>query len=212
MKRINLLALFILLSLKSFSGELYLKSQYFTQRGDYGYFYKPGVSVELGLIENFEPEKKTRRVYSLNYKNYSPRQAFIPGNVTNEFNRIHVEYTKLSNIRELHLLVGVDRALIKNDKFILYAGIDADVFYTSFKSGNYTEDKLLIHEFVNKGYGTSVRFRLGGQYYINERISVFANYQNLLSLMLISMETDDVNFLVNSNEFGLGVAYKLNAE
>ena len=212
MKKISIVTLLILISLRSFSGELYLKSQYFSQRGQYGYFYKPGVSVELGLIENFEPEKKFRRVYCLNYKSYSPREEYMPGNITIDYNRLNVQYVKLSKSKEYHFMAGVDLAAVKKEKFILYAGIDVDCFYASFKSGNYTEDKIFISEFVNTGFGSGIRLRLGSQYYINERLSLFANYQKLLSVIIISTETDDVNFLVNSNEFGLGVTYKLNAE
>ena len=200
-------ALFFLLSNCSIA-QVSLRLVNYRPTGEFGFVMKPAWSVEVGWQPRFSKRttKRMRTGFSLLYLNMKPRMEVFPvSGVLHDGNGTTVlpGSQAFQRYRVFQLAGGFDYAVVHRQKLNLYAGFD---IIAGVVSVDYTHD---IPGWKNESYqGGGImgggRVRLGAEYSLSDRISIFLNASR--STFLLSEPTS----ISSANDYGLGVRYSFN--
>lgn len=208
MNKILSLIVVLLLSNSLFSqGE---GSQYFVRlmnyrpTGEFGFVMKPANSLELGWQESFE-ESRTRMKIGLSYLFFKPRLSEFPTqSVTYEYagTKIYGGNQIFYHFSQIQLSLGFDVAIIDQEKFAIYAGLDVltGLQFTKYESNDvYTN----LHETILGSPLIGFSGRLGFEYHLNDSYSLgfSANRQYFI--------VTEPRAKLSGNNYGLSLIFNL---
>jgi hypothetical protein len=205
MKKLLLPALLILVSTGIASAQLSVRLYNYRPTGDYGAYFKPTFSAEVGYAKTFE-DNWVRPVLMGTVINLRPRMKEFPttGEIE-DYNGVRVYPGTMTYYRFImaQLHGGIDVAVYKKeDKFNAFLG-------TSLIAG---QAFVHYHEVIpqvmdEEGYvgGTELGFqlRLGGEYQVNDYLGIIVSANRNFYLMI----SEDLGGTYWSNDYGVGVSY-----
>lgn len=208
MKNVLFLFVCLLFAASDSSGQASLRVFSYRPLGEFGLVMKPKFSAEIGWQSRFS-RRSTKRVrygFSLMYLDMQPREeVFLTYGELYDDNGLTIIPILQSFQRYsiFQINAGGDFAFVHRQKLNVFAGADmvagaAAVAYTSYAPG------VRYESYDGGGILGGGRFRLGVEYAIRKRLSVFFNAHRSV-VLLVEPKT-----LLKSNDFGLGVRYSFN--
>lgn len=177
----------------------------FRPTGEFGFVMKPTFSADIGFSPVFD-ESNWRMRASFTYLIMKPRMDTFPvvtlmtvgSNTT-----VLPGKQSFSKYNIFLLSVGFDYAFYYNDRFAVYGGSD---LIAGAASVDYYEEvpTLKTENYSGGGILAGVRLRIGGEYYINDTWSVFADVNRM------GMLITEPAALAGANEYGIGLRFTMN--
>lgn len=171
--------------------------------GEFGSVMKPAYSFEVGYMKPFEEDDRIRFNISGTFLIMKPRLAVFPIYAVENGTKILPGEQSFQKFNLFKGFIGYDYAFLKRKKMIVYGGVDiilgtAQVNYTS------KIETLRDEKYVGGGVLFGFRFRLGVEYELTPKMSVFAS-ANRQYFLLFSPPG-----LYSANDYGLGFHYLFN--
>ncbi len=201
MKRSITACFFLILFHTSFA-QLSLGVFNYRPTGDFGFVFKPTFSAELGYISSFDDGERFRTRLTATFIILRQRLETIPTAGVLKDNGIRILPGELSFQKYNLGLVfgGFDYAIIHKSPFYFYAGMDIVVGGTAVEYTNNIET-LITEIYSGGGFLLGVRFRLGSEYKVSEKISLLVHAQRAGWIVT------DPKSLNASNDYGIGLKY-----
>jgi hypothetical protein len=195
-----LVLLFITLFANVSVSQICIKAFNYRPTGEYGFLLKPAYSLEIGSISPFTATDRFRINFSGTFINMKPRMDTIPiyGAIESS---VYPGIYIVKKWNEVRIYMGVDYAFFNVKQFFLFGGIDV-LFGGANTDIEYTIEHIIISSNTGgRGIG-GLRLRLGAEYKISNKISVFSLANRQLALLF------DPQGIACANDYGIGVCFK----
>ncbi len=200
MKKIIFPVIMVLALAGSVRSQIGLQLFNFRPTGDFGMAMKPAWSAEVGFYPRFEDDRRIRVNFSATFIKMKPRMDEFPIYAVDGYDHLIPGKESFQKYNLGEIMAGMDLAIVKQKKFNFFIALDIVIGAVAV---NYTDEVQGLENgsYSGGGYLGGLRPRLGCEYFVADRLCIFANAGRQM-LIIAEPRANSA-----ANQYGLGVKF-----